>query len=146
MTWRLDCNLTSSFGGIACATNAFLGLWYLYTEPKRLYREHKYKKKWHAYYMPSSKLRCRSTYSKCRGYLWRRRSCSMDSNSLRLSTTFWTFLDICSLCSSTIFMNAFSCSWYVAHNRFLFRSSAVNSWIFLSFSSYKNSEKKKSLK
>lgn len=72
-----------------------------------------------------------------RGYLGCNSSCSMDSNSLRLVTTFWTFLDSWSVCSSTIFINAASCSWYVEHNRFLFRSSIVSSCICLSFSSCK---------
>lgn len=75
------------------------------------------------------------------GYLGCNSSCSMDSNSLRLVTTFWTFLDNWSVCSSTIFMNAASCSWYVEHNRFLFRSSMVSSCICLSFSSCKKSPK-----
>lgn len=75
------------------------------------------------------------------GYLGCNSSCSMDSNSFRLVTTFWTFLDNWSVCSSTIFINAASCSWYVEHNRFLFRSSIVSSCICLSFSSYKEKSK-----
>lgn len=61
----------------------------------------------------------------------------MHWKCLRLLMTFWTFLDNQSLCCLTIFRNAVSYSWYVKYNRFLFHRSTVNSWIFLSSSSYK---------
>lgn len=102
----------------------------------KLLRENKTLK----YIMYTTKSTCKNGGTvltlKDRGHLRCERSCAIGSISLRLLTTFCTFLDSWSVCSSTIFINAESCSWYVEHSRFLFRSSAVNSWILLSFSSY----------
>lgn len=71
----------------------------------------------------------------------------LASSSLRLLRTTWALVDRFSLWSSTSFIRERNWSRYAAFSFFLTRSSAVSSWIFLSFSSYKKyctSKQKKS--
>lgn len=62
----------------------------------------------------------------------------LASSSFSLLETDWTFVERCALWSSISLIKASSWSLYAALNRFLTRSSADNSWIFLSFSSWKH--------
>lgn len=73
-----------------------------------------------------------------RGWMWSKRCSLLASSSFKLLRTIWTFSVKWSLWFSTSFMRVSSWSRYEALNRFFTRSSAVSSWIFLSFSSYKN--------
>lgn len=75
--------------------------------------------------------------SESQTFMWR-----ISVQSFKLSLAFWIFTYILNFWSSISFTTATTCSRYASHRWFASSTSAVNSWILLSWSYYSKSNNK----